>query len=170
IGEQVFNLTLAGTAPRTQDAWPFPRLLLREATRQTAEALIVPGKGLRLRAVDREKVTQLDPRTIGAQQPGTLAFRLLQDDWVLRLGIEVLDAWVTVQSLQEVTLREGQTLTRIAARYRVENAAVKTVRVKLPGLSDDTARTVRATGSAVSDIVRVADTPDTWEIRFQRGI
>src|SRR6185436_14700353 len=116
IGDQVFNLTLAGAAPRAQDAWPFPRLLLREATRQTAEALIVPGKGLRLRAVDREKVTQLDPRTVGAQQPGTLAFRLLQEDWVLRVGIELLEPWVTVQALQEVTMREGQTLTRIGLR------------------------------------------------------
>ncbi len=29
---------------------------------------------------------------------------------------------------------------------------------------------MRATGSAVSDLVRVAGTPDVWEIRFQRGI
>jgi hypothetical protein len=120
--------------------------------------------------VDREKVTQLDPRTVGGLQPGTLAFRLLQDDWVLRLGIESLEAWVTAQSLQEVTLREGQTLTRIGLRYRVENAAVKQARVRLPGLGEESARTVRATGTAVSDIVRVAGSADLWEIRFQRGI
>jgi hypothetical protein len=170
IGEHAFNLTFAGAAPRAQDAWSFPRLVVREATRQTGEAIIVPGKGIRLRPVTREKVTQLDPRTVGALQPGTLAFRLLQEDWILRLGIETLEAWVTVQALQEVTMREGQTLTRIGLRYRVENAAVKRVQVKLPGLSDESVRTVRATGSAVSDIVRVVDTPDTWEIRFQRGI
>jgi hypothetical protein len=170
LGEQTFNLTLAGAAPHAQAAWAFPRLLVREATRQTADVLVVPGKGLRLRAVDRERVTPLDPRSIGGQQPGSLAFRLLQADWVLTLGIEALDPWVTVQALQEVTLREGQTLTRLALRYRVENAAVKQVRVRLPGLSEEGIRTVRATGTAVSDIVRVADTPDTWEIRFQRGI
>jgi hypothetical protein len=170
LGEHPFNLTLAGVAPKTQDAWSFPRLVVREATRQTGEVLIVPGKGIRLRAMDREKVTQLDPRTVGGMQPGTLAFRLLQEDWVLRIGIETLEAWVTVQSLQEVTLREGQTLTRLGLRYRVENAAVKQVQVKLPGLSEESARTVRATGPAVSDIVRVNGTPDLWEIRFQRGI
>jgi hypothetical protein len=170
IGEQTFNLTLAGTAPGAQAGWAFPRLVVREATRQTAEVLLVPGKGIRLRAVEREKVTQLDPRSIGGQQQGSLAFRLLQEDWVLRLGIEMLEAWVTVQSLQEVTLREGQTLTRIGLRYRVENAAVKNVQVRLPGLSEDSARTVRATGTAVSDIVRVAGSAEVWEIRFQRGI
>jgi hypothetical protein len=170
IGEQAFALTLTGAAPHAQESWSVPRLLVREASRQTGEALIVPGKGLRLRVVDRAKATQIDPLTVGGVQPGTLAFRLLQSDWDLHLGIEALDPWVTVQALEEVTLREGQTLTRIGLRYRVENAAVKQFRIRLPGLGEDGARTVRATGPAVGDIVRVPGSPDLWEIRFQRGI
>lgn len=170
IGEQRFNLTLAGAAPRAQDAWAIPHFQLREATRQTGDLLIVPGKGIRLRAVDRQNATQLDPRSVGGMQPGTLAFRLLQEDWALRVGIETLEAWVTAQALQEVTVREGQTLTRIGLRYRVENAALKQLRIRLPGLRDDQVRTVRATGSAVSDFVKVANESDVWEVRFQRGI
>ncbi len=170
LGEQTFSVTLAGAAPRAQEAWALPRFALREATRQTAEALVVPGKGIRLRAMDREQVAQLDPRTVGGQQAGTLAFRLLQENWLLRLGIELLEPWVTVQALQEVTVREGQMLTRLALRYRVENAAVKQVQLRLPGLDADQARTVRATGPAVGDMVRVAETGDLWEIRFQRAV
>ena len=170
IGDEKFALTLAGAAPHAQEAWPMPHLQIREATRQTGEALVVPGKGLRLRAVEREKVTQLDPRQVGGLQPGTLAFRLLQEDWSVKLGIEALEPWVTVQALQETTVREGQTLVRLGLRYRVENAAVKQFRVRLPGLGDERARTVRATGAAVSDLVRVAGGDDLWEIRLQRGI
>lgn len=170
LGEQHFNLTLAGAAPRAQDAWPVPHFQVREATRQTGELLLVPGKGIRLRAVDRQNATQLDPRSVGGLQPGTLAFRLLQEDWALRVGIETLDAWVTTQALQEVTVREGQTLTRIALRYRIENAALKQMRLRLPGLAEDQVRTVRATGSAVSDFVKVPNEADLWEIHFQRGI
>ncbi len=170
MGEQHFNLTLAGAAPHAQDAWSIPRFQLREATRQTGELLVVPGKGIRLRAVDRQNATQLDPRAVGGVQPGTLAFRLLQEDWALRVGIEALEAWVTTQALQEVTVREGQTLTRIAMRYRVENAAVKQIRLRLPGLVDDQVRTVRATGSVVSDFIKVSGETDLWEVHFQRGI
>lgn len=170
LGDQAFALTLAGPAPGARDAWPVPRLSVREATRQTGELVLVPGKGIRLRAGDRANVTQLDPRAAGALQPGSLAFRLLQADWALALGIESLEPWITVQSLQEVTLREGQTLTRIAARHRVENAAVKHVRVRLTGLAEDQVRTVRGSGPAVSDFVRVPGEPDLWEVRFQRGI
>ncbi|ACB73614.1 LysM peptidoglycan-binding domain-containing protein [Opitutus terrae] len=170
MGEQRFNLSLAGAAPAAQEAWPVPHVQLREATRHTGELLLVPGKGIRLRAVDRDNATQLDPRSIGGVQPGTLAFRLLQEDWALRVGIETLEPWVTVQALQEVTVREGQTLTRIAARYRIENAALKHLRVRLPGLSADQVRTVRGSGAAVSDFVKVAGESDTWDVVFQRGM
>jgi hypothetical protein len=170
MGSTTFALTLGGPAPRPQDAWPVPGILIREAGRQTGEALLVPGKGLRLRVVDRTSATQIDPVSAGGLQPGTLAFRLLQGDWSLHVGIDALESWVTVQSLQEVTVREGQTLTRIGLRYRVDNAAVKQLRITLPGLGEESGRTVRATGPAVSDMVRVPDAPDLWEIRFQRGI
>lgn len=168
IGSQTFAVTLAGAAPPAQEAWSVPRLQMREATRQTGELILVPEKGIRLRAVDRENVSQLDPRAAGEMRPGTLAFRLLQQDWALTVGIEALEPWATVQSLQEVTLREGQTLTRLNLRYRIENASVKHLRIRLPGLSEDQEKTVRATGQAVSDFVKVE--ADLWEVRFQRGV
>jgi hypothetical protein len=170
IGDQSFALTLVGPAPAAQEGWTVPKVLVREATRQTGELQLVPEKGLRLRAMERTNVSQLDPRMVGNARPGALAFRLLQADWVLTVGIEALEPWVTVQALQEVTVREGQTLTRLGLRYRVENAAVKQVRVRLPGLSEDQVRTVRATGTAVGDFVAVAGEAGLWEIRFQRGI
>ncbi|MCK9589770.1 MAG: hypothetical protein M0Q93_10485, partial [Terrimicrobiaceae bacterium] len=170
IGEQSFALTLVGSAPAAQESWPVPRLLLREATRQTGELFLVPEKGIRLHAVKRESVSQMDSRTGGETHAGALAFRLLQENWSLNLGIEALEPWVTVQALQEITVREGQTLTRLGLRYRVDNAAVKHLRLRLPGLGESQAQTVRGTGSAVNDLVKVPDEKDLWEIRFQRGM
>jgi hypothetical protein len=170
MGDQAFTLTLVGPAPGAREFWSVPRIAIREATRQTGELLLVPGKGIRLRAVERSGATQLDPRSVGGTQPGTLAFRLLQQNWKLGVGIEVLDPWTTVQSLQEVTIREGQTLTHINAVFRVENAAVRHLRIRLPGLSEDQVRTIRGSGSAVSDFVAVREDPGVWEIQFQRGI
>jgi hypothetical protein len=170
IGVQSFALTLVGAAPHAQPEWTVPRLVIREAARQSGDLLLVPERGLRLRAVTRENVSQLDPQDTGDARPGVIAFRLLQQDYKLGVAVEALEPWVSVQALQEVTMREGQTLTRLALRYKVENAAVKALRVQLPALSDDQARTVRATGSAVSDLIRVPGSPDQWDIRFQRGI
>ncbi len=170
IGAQTFAITLTGTAPHAQPEWAVPRFVLREATRQNGDILLVPEQGIRLRAVTRENVSQLDPQALGEMRPRALLFRLLEQDYKLGVAIEALEPWVTAQALEEVTMREGQTLTRLAIRYKVENAEVKQLRVRLPGLTDEQARTVRATGSAVSDLVRVAGSPDEWEIHFQRGI
>lgn len=170
MGDQTFSLTLVGAAPAAQESWPVPHLSLREAPRQTGELFLVPEKGIRLRATKREGVSQVDARSGGESKPGTLAFRLLQENWSLNLGIEALEPWITVQSLQEVTIREGQTLNRLALRYRVDNAAVKQLRLRLPGLTESQLQTVRGTGSAVNDLVQIPGEKDLWEIRFQRGI
>jgi hypothetical protein len=169
-GEQRFTATLAGSAPGARTNWSVPAIKVREATRQSAEVLLVPGRGLRLRPAAREHVTQLDPRSVGGHQPGTLAYRTLRDDWTLSLDIDALDPWTTVQALHETVVREGQTLTRVFARYRVENAAVKHVRLRFPHLTEDQIRTLRATGPAVADMVKVPDTADQWEVQFRRGV
>jgi len=170
LGDQNFALSLAGPAPAARESWSVPRFLLREATRQTGELFLVPEKGIRLHAVARENASQVDSRTAGDARAGTLAFRLLQENWSLKLGIEALEPWVTTQALQETTVREGQTLTRLSLRYKVDNAAVKHLRLRLPGLTESQAQTVRATGAAVNDLVRVPGEKDLWEIRFGRGI
>ena len=77
---------------------------------------------------------------------------------------------MTAQVLHEVTLREGQTLSRVVLGYHIENAAMKTLRVSIPGLDESAAATLRASGPAVADFVPVAGEPGLWEIRFQRGV
>ncbi|HVU18881.1 MAG TPA: hypothetical protein VHD32_18395 [Candidatus Didemnitutus sp.] len=170
LGETSVAISLAGPAPHAQAAWSVPHLGLREATRQTGDLIVTPGKGIRLQAGERILATPMDPRSIGGLEPGALAFHLLDRDWRLALAVEALEPWVTVQALQEMTAREGQTLVRQALRFRVENAAVKQVAVILPGLSEEDVRTIRVTGPAVADFVRVPGSADRWEIRFQRSI
>ena len=113
-----------------------------------------PITGIRLRTVTRQNVSEADPRSLGAQGQGALAFRLLQRDWSLQLGIEKLAPWVTGQVLHDVTLREGQTRSTLLAEFTVQNAAIRTLSVKLPTMGADEIKTVRANGETVSDFVR----------------
>ncbi|MCW1886951.1 hypothetical protein OKA04_19585 [Luteolibacter flavescens] len=170
LGEQAFAISLAAPFPGAQSSWPVPRVSLRGATRQTGMLTVVPERGLQVRAVSRTNVSQLDPRDAGVPRPGALAFKLLQSDWSLALAVAKLDAWVTAQVLHEVTLREGQTLSRVRLAYRIDNAAMKVLRVRVPGLDEKATATVRASGPAVGDFVPVEGEPGLWEIRFQRGV
>jgi hypothetical protein len=170
LGDQAFAVTLTAPAPGAQASWAAPRVVVRGAARQTGTLTVVPERGLQVRAVSRGNVSQLDPREAGVPRPGALAFKLLQADWALALAIAKLDPWVTAQVLHEVTLREGQTLSRVRLAYRIENAAMKTLRVSIPGLDESAAATLRASGPAVADFVPVAGEAGLWEIRFQRGV
>ncbi len=179
MGLRKFSLTLTGRPTGAQAKWMVPRLRLRDASRETGVLTVVPERGLQVRAVERRNVSQLDPRELAdgpkesaraASRPGALAYRLLQSDWALGLSISRLDPWVTAKVFHDATIREGQLLTRVHIGYRIENAAVKFQRVRIPGLDATSAATVRATGAAVADLVPVEGEDGLWEIRFQRGI
>lgn len=179
LGQRSFSITLVGKPTGAVASWQVPRLSLRGASRETGMLTLVPERGLQIRAAKRENVSQLDPRSVmdqprksarAAAAPGALAYRLLQGDWTLTMAITRLDPWVTARVFHDATLREGQVSTRVNVAYKIENAAVKSQRVSFPGLDENTAKTLRATGPAVADLLPVDGRPGTYEVRFQRGI
>ena len=170
IGTQTFSLTLAGTAPTEVGEWKVPRFELREASRQTGELVVRPTTGIRLRTASRQNVSETDPRMMGGTAQGALAFRLLQRDWDLVLGIEKLDPWVTGQVLHEIMLREGQTRSALLADFDVQNASIRSLRVALPIETDEEIRSLRASGNIVSDFVRTVANSNIWEVQFERRV
>lgn len=170
LGTHEFALSLSGNTPSDIEQWTIPRFEIIQAARQTGDLIIRPTTGIRLRTVSRQNISETDPRTIGGQAQGALAFRLLQQDWSLVVGIEKLEPWITGQILHEVTLREGQTRTALHASFNVENASIRSMRVQLPISDSDVEKTLRTTGDVVGDLVRTAADSDIWEIRFKRRV
>ncbi|MEM9481850.1 MAG: hypothetical protein AAGA58_19545, partial [Verrucomicrobiota bacterium] len=170
LGSQPFSMVLTTTTPEDVNEWPVPRFEIREASRQEGQLVVVPTTGIRLRTIDRKNVSEIDPRKAGGTERGSLAFRLLQADWSLMLGIEKLDPWVTGKILHDVTLREGQTKTTLHARFEVQNASIRTLRVALPIESEEEIKTVRASGAQVSDFVKLEGDDGLWEIQFSHRI
>jgi len=170
IGSQNFSLTLSGAAPTALGDWEMPRFDLQEATRQTGELIVRPSTGLRLRTVSRQNVSESDSRALGGDAQGALAFRLLQRDWNLVLGMEQLDPWVTGQVLHEVILREGQTRTALHASFTVQNASIRGLQVVLPVTDEEEIKTLRASGDIVSDFVRTTADSNIWEVQFKRRV
>ncbi len=169
LGQQTFSLALTGNAPEDGE-WAVPRFAIAEATRQTGDLTVRPTTGIRLRTTTRQNVSEIDPRSLGGEGKGALAFRLLQADWSLSLGIEKLDPWVTGQILHEVTLREGQTRSSLIGKFQVQNASIRTLQVQLPITDEEETKSVRAWGPAISDLIRTAPDSDLWEIQFKRRV
>lgn len=178
MGRQQFHLALSGPATGAQKEWNVPRITLREATRESGILTIVPEQGMRIGVAKRTHVSPMDPRELSnapgkhasdALRNGALSFRLLQSDWNIGISVNQLDPWVTAQVLHEVVLREGQISTTVGLTYQIENASMKSLRVRIPGLTEIAAATVRASGEKVADFVKVEGETDVWEIRCKHS-
>ena len=86
-------------------------------------------------------------------------------DW--SLGIEKLDSRISGDVLLETDLREGQTRTILNGSFDVQNASIRTMQVRLPITDPDEIKTLRVSGTAVSDLIQVEGNADLWEIPVQ---
>ena len=169
-GQQQFAISLAGPGVKATNAWTVPQLVLREAGKQQGTLLLVPEQGMRLQVVTRDGVTQLDPQKSGIRQKGVLAFRVIQTPWSLALGIEQVDPWIQVTSLQHATVNEA--LVKVAAnlQYQIENTGLKAFHVLVP----TNAEGVRFQGEQVADFLPVAGAVTNglqeWEVKLQRRV
>lgn len=170
IGPQSFSLTLTGNTPTNVSEWEIPRFELKEGVRQTGELIVRPTTGIRLRTLSRQNVSETDPRSMGGKSPGALAFRLLQRDWKLVLGIEKLEPRISGNVLQEITLREGQTRSALIASFHVQNASIRALQIVLPVTNADEVKTLRASGKTVSDLVKIDADKNLWEVQFKRRV
>lgn len=169
-GQQQFSVNLAGPGTKATTNYIVPRLMFREAGKQRGQQVIVPEQGMRLQVGTRDGVTQLDPQKSGIRQKGVLAFRLLQAQWSLGLGIEQVDAWVQVTSLQHTTVTEAQVKVAANLQYQIENTGLKSLRVRVP----TNAESVRFRGDQVADFLAVPGTGtndmQTWEVKLHRRV
>ena len=92
LGTQSFALSLTAATPDVESEWELPRVSLEEAVRQTGELIVQPATGIRLKTISKQNISEVDPRALGSATNGAVAYRLLQDDWRLSLGIEKLDS------------------------------------------------------------------------------
>ena len=169
-GQQQFQVSLAGPGVRATNSFAVPRLTFREAAKQRGQLVIVPEQGMRFQVGARDGVTQLDPERAGIRQKGVLAFRLLQPQWSLTLGLEQVDAWVQVTGLQHVTVGEAQLKVLANLQYQIENTGLKALHVRVPMNAEG----VRFRGDQVADFVAVAGSvtngTQLWEVKLHRRI
>ncbi len=170
MGRALFALSMTSPTPNRDVPYPLPRFTVTEATRQSGEIIVQAATGMRLVVANQTNVSELDPRTLGAQQKTALAFRLLQKDWAVNLAIETLAPRVTGEILHDITIREAQVRTAISGIFEIENASIRTLQVRLPLTTPETIRTLRANGKVVSGITKIEGEADLWEIQLKRWL
>lgn len=109
-----------------------PRVRVLEARKHTGKFTISSERGVRMMVDSHAGVDVKKASDEGIRQQGVLVFDILRPTWTLTLHTEVMEPLVKPEVLQWVDLTEGMLQYRTYFRYKIENAGVKTFRLKAP--------------------------------------
>jgi len=165
-GETTQYVTLAGPGIRQDPGWVPPSVQVVGASKQRGELILSPELGLRIDAIDRSGVSQIDPVEANISDRTKVAFRLLENDWKLVLDVQPVDAWVECRMLQDVTRKAGIAETSAQFRYSIKNAGVKQLRFRFP----DGAIGVRFQGEHIANFQKSESDESEWVVNLDRRV
>ena len=162
LGARTLNVVLSRMERRVDAEFDVPRIGVRDALKHTGTLAVSGERGLRFSAVKREGAGEINPRELGIQQAGYLAFRILRPDWAVRLKTEAMEPVVKVESVQRVSLSEGMMQGRVHLCYGIEHAGVKLFRLQSPraGVA------LNVTGRNIARVQEVDPTNGVWEVEL----
>ncbi len=132
MGDQPINLVLTRTGRAPDAVLEAPRVSVATAVKVTGTLVVSAEHGLRLVTVGRDGVSEINPRELGLDPAGTLAYRLLRPDWRVAMQPDVVAPTVKVAMLQRVALSEGLLQGQCFIRYQVDGAGVKSLLLQAP--------------------------------------
>lgn len=132
LGVRDLNLVLVRMEKGIADTITAPRVECVGAIKHSGAMVVSGERGVRLTTIRREGVSEVNPREMGIEQQGVLAFSLLRPEWLIVLKAEVLTPVIKPEVLQRVDLSEGMLQGRTYIRYRIENAGCKVFYLRAP--------------------------------------
>ena len=159
-GASTLNLVVARMAQGVERAFDVPKVGVAGSVKHTGRLTVAAERGVRLTVNSHEGVDVRKATELGIRQPGILVFDLLRPTWRVALRSDVLTPTIKPEVLQWVSLVEGMLQCNAYIQYRIENAGVKSFRLRCP--SEQATMTV--TGRGVARVLRVEGEPGVWQV------
>lgn len=163
LGVRTINLVLGRMEKGVEAQITVPRVGVKDAVKHVGTLAVSGERGVRFLAAQRDGVSEIHPRELGIEQPGYLAFRLLRPDWSVTLKTETLAPVVKADILQRLDISEGIIRGHAMIQYKIDQAGVKTFRLKAP--APDVALTVA--GRTMAKVSLVDREAGLWDVELQ---
>jgi hypothetical protein len=163
LGLRTINLVLGRMEKGVEAQVAVPRVGVSNAVKHVGTLAVSGERGVRFLTAQRDGVSEIHPRELGIEQPGYLAFRLLRPDWTVVLKTETLAPVVRADVLQRLDISEGMIRGHAVIQYKIDQAGVKTFRLKAP--APEVALTV--SGRSVSKVNLIDKEAGLWEVELQ---
>ncbi len=165
-GTRSINLVIARTEKGVEDALSVPRIHVEDALKHTGRIIVSGERGIRMTTINREGVSELNPRDIDIRQAGVLAYRILRPDWQINLKADIVEPTVRSEVLQRVDLSEGMLQCTAFIKYRIEHAGLKTFVLQSPepGLS------LTVTADNIAKVYEIDKEKGLWEVELRNKV
>lgn len=166
LGAREINIVLARLEKGVEEKIVVPRITVRNAFKHSGTLVISAERGVRLSTLERDGVSELNPRELGIDRPGILAFSLLRPDWQIQLKTDVLLPAIKPEILQRVDLTEGLLKGRVYVQYRIENAGCKVFLLKSP----QTNAALTISGNDIAKVQLSDPTNGIWQVTLHNKV
>ncbi len=166
LGDLTVNLLLTRTEKKIEQSIVAPRVRVQDALKHYGTLAVSGEHGVRFMSLQRDGVSEINPKDIGISTPGYLAFRILRPDWTVTLKTEVVNALVKAEVLQRVDLSEGLIQNRCFIRYTIENAGIKSFQLQSP----QPGITLTVSGRDIAKVQEINKTNGLWQIDLNNKV
>lgn len=163
LGNRTVNIVMGRMEKGIETQIKVPRIGVPDAVKHVGTLAVSGERGVRLLTTERDGVSEMHPRDLGMEQAGVLAFRILRPDWAVMLKTETLLPVLRADILQRVDISEGMIHGRCLVQYKIDQAGLKTFRLKapVPGVS------LTVSGRGITKVTEVDRTNGLWEVELQ---
>ena len=163
MGKRTVNIVMGRMEKGIEAQIRVPRIGVRDAVKHVGTLAVSGERGVRFLTAEKDGVSEVHPKELGIAQPGYLAFRLLRPDWSISLKTETLAPVVRAETLLRVDVSEGMIRGHGKLQYKIDQAGVKTFRLKAPapGVS------LAVSGRNVAKVTETDKKAGLWEVELQ---
>ncbi len=160
------NLVVARMEKGIEERITVPRVKMEDARKHTGRLTISGERGIRMMVESHRGVDIRKASEEGIGQAGVLVFNILRPTWSIVLKTEVMAPLVKPEVLQWVDITEGMLQCRAYLRYKIENAGIKTFRIKspMPGI------TLSVSGRNIARVHQVDEQKGIWQVDLHNKV
>ncbi|MBA4388192.1 MAG: hypothetical protein C0404_09440, partial [Verrucomicrobia bacterium] len=161
--ETEINLVITRSEKGVEQKILVPRVAVKDVAKHTGRLMIMGDRGVRIMVDNHTGVDIKKASDEGVKQAGVLVFDILRPGWTILLKTEVMAPAVKPEILHVVDLAEGMLQCRAFVQYRIENAGIKSFKIKspVPGV------TLTFTGKDIARAVEEDKAKGIWQVDLQ---
>lgn len=164
IGTVQLTVALSQPITRVAESIDAPHIEVVGSVKHTGQLVVQAERGLRLAATKRNGVSELNPADVGLRGGSALAYRLLQPDWSLTLGVEVVEPRITIDALHVAEISEGLVRHHHQVRFQMAHAGAKVFDLHVP----TGALGLVIAGPDIANTKRVDEKTGLWRVELSR--